>query len=264
MSRRLDGGSKERKRSTSAWLEPLRAALAQAAEPATFFFRDDDGGWGDGRLHRLLDVFQEAGAPIDLAVIPRATTPGLAAALEERRRAAPELVRVHQHGLIHENHEEAGRKCEFGASRSYEQQLDDVLTGQRILRDLFGGEPDSIFTPPWNRCTADTARAVRAAGIEVLSRESRAEPFDVAGLRDLPVSVDWMRERHGVRVTPVEIGAALADAVADGAAVGVMLHHAVTGGADRALVAELLALLQSSPAVRLATMRQLARMEVPA
>ena len=43
-----------------------------------------------------------------------------------------------------------------------------------------------------------------------------------------------------------------------------MLHHAVMSAADRGLVGELLALLQSSAAVRLATMRQLARTEVPA
>jgi peptidoglycan/xylan/chitin deacetylase (PgdA/CDA1 family) len=246
----------------SDWLAPLRAAVA--AGNATFFFRDDDAGWGEDRLHRLLDVFEDAGAPIDLAVIPRATTPALAAALDRRRRAAPQLVRVHQHGLAHKNHEQTGRKCEFGVSRSYEQQLEDVVNGQRILRELFETEPDSIFTPPWNRCTAATARAVHAAGIDVLSRESRAEPLGETGVRELPVSVDWMRERDGVRVTPDEIGSAIADAVAERAPVGVMLHHAVMDGADRALVAELLDLLQSSPAVRLATMRQLARTEVPA
>jgi hypothetical protein len=248
----------------SAWLEPVREALARAAGTVTFFFRDDDAGWGDDRLHRLLDVFDEASAPIDLAVIPHAVTSALALALEERRRVVPELVRLHQHGLAHVNHEETGRKCEFGVSRSYEQQLDDIVTGQRILRELFDVEPDSIFTPPWNRCTADTARAVYATGIDVLSRESRAEPFGLPGVRELPVSVDWMRERDGVRVTPAETGDAIADAVGAGAPVGVMLHHAVMDGADRALVAELLALLQNSPAARLATMRQLARTEVPA
>ena len=236
-----------------SWLEPMRETLA-SAPAVTFFFRDDDAGWGDERLHRLLDVFEAAGAPIDVAVIPRATTPELAAALGARRS---ELVRIHQHGLAHENHEPAGRKCEFGVSRSYEQQLDDIATGQRILRDLLELEPDSIFTPPWNRCTAETARAVRAAGIDVLSRESRAERFDVAGVRELPVAVDW------VRFSSAELGAAIADAVADGAPVGVMLHHAVMSRDDRALVAELLSLLQSSPVVRLATMRQLARTEVP-
>jgi len=248
----------------SAWLESVRRALATAAEPVPCFFRDDDAGWGDDGLHRLLDVFEEAAAPIDLAVIPRAVTPELAAALDRRRRAAPELVRVHQHGLAHENHEQAGRKCEFGVSRSYEQQLDDIVTGQRMLRDLFDVEPDSIFTPPWNRCTADTARAVQTAGIEVLSRESRAEPLGVSGVLELPVSVDWMRERDGARITPAEIGGAIADAVTEGAPVGVMLHHAVMSAGDRGLVGELLALLQSSAAVRLATMRQLARTEVPA
>src|SRR5205823_3060705 len=36
------------------WLDPLRAALDDAVEPVAFFFRDDDAGWGDGRLLLLL------------------------------------------------------------------------------------------------------------------------------------------------------------------------------------------------------------------
>jgi peptidoglycan/xylan/chitin deacetylase (PgdA/CDA1 family) len=241
----------------SAWLDPLRAALDAASSEVAFFFRDDDAGWRDDRLHRLLDVFEAAGAPIDVAAIPSALAPERARRLAGRCRAVPELIRVHQHGLAHTNHEPVGRKSEFGPSRRAHEQLADVLLGRRLLLDRIG-EVEPIFTPPWNRCTRDTARAVRHAGLGVLSRDSSAEPFHLEGVRELPVSVDW------VRLDRAELGCRLAAAVRRGKPTGVMLHHAVMDGEDREGVARLLALVQGSSAVRLATMSDLAATEVAA
>jgi len=229
----------------SAWLDPLRDTLEEAGEPVDAFFRDDDAGWDDPALYALLDVFEAAEAPVDLATIPCAVSPRLARELAARHRATPDRVRVHQHGCAHTNHERAGRKCEFGPSRSFELQLEDVVRGRSLLREL-DVELDPIFTPPWNRCTADTARALRVAGLTLLSRESRAEPLDVP---ELPVSVDWTRR--------ASLPDALAAAVRTGGPVGVMLHHAVMGADDRARLGELLALLDDAPGVRLATMRAL-------
>jgi hypothetical protein len=236
----------------SAWLDPLRAALEEATEPVEVFFRDDDAGWDDPALHALLDVFEAAEAPVDLAAIPLAVSERLARELAARHRAAPELVRVHQHGFAHRSHEPTGRKCEFGPSRPFELQLEDVVCGRSLLRRL-DVELDPIFTPPWNRCTPDTARAVRIAGLALLSREARAEPLAV---RELPVNVDWTKREA--------LPGTLAAAVRDGKPVGVMLHHAVMGADDRARLAELLALLDAAPGVRLATMGALAGLDVAA
>jgi hypothetical protein len=244
----------------SAWLDPLRAALEAAQETVVFFFRDDDAGWGDDRLHALLDVYEAAGAPLDLAAIPCALSPPLARRLAARRRAAPELFRIHQHGLAHRNHEPVGRKSEFGPSRPAELQLADVLRGRELLLARLDEEPEPIFTPPWNRCTAETAHAVRTAGLRVLSRESRAEPLRAEAVHELPVSVDWMRQGAG---SP-ELGAALARAVRAGEPTGVMLHHAVMHEGDRGAIAELLAVLASSSNVRVGPMRELAAEGAPA
>jgi hypothetical protein len=247
----------------SAWLNPLRSALEDVSGPVPFFFRDDDAGWGDDRLQQLLDVFEDAGAPIDLAAIPTAVSPAFARILARRRRAAPGLVRIHQHGLAHTNHEPTGRKSEFGPSRPAHLQLSDVLRGHRLLLERLDGELDPIFTPPWNRCTAETVRAVADAGLAVLSRESRAEPLGVDGVCELPVSVDWL-QRGGVRLTRPELGTALATAARSGKPTGVMLHHAVMDADDRRGVAQLLAMLTTMPSVRLATISELACAEVAA
>jgi len=238
----------------SAWLEPLRAALD--ASPATFFFRDDDAGWRDDRLRRLLDVFDRHAAPIDLAVIPCALGAELAAELRSRG----ELVGVHQHGFAHVDHERAGRKCEFGASRDEAQQRGDIERGRVLLADALGDTVDPIFTPPWNRCTDATARALAATGFRVLSRESRAAELDAAGLHELPVHVDWFAHRNRVRLTRDELGRRLAAAATGGGPVGVMLHHAITDTSERAGVDQLLAVL----ARRARLVNMAALVEVPA
>jgi peptidoglycan/xylan/chitin deacetylase (PgdA/CDA1 family) len=229
-----------------SWLDPVRAALDAA--PADVFFRDDDAGWRDDRLLALLNLFDEHALPLDVAVIPAAL--GRAAAAELRARAGPRLG-LHQHGFAHRNHEPDGRKHEFGPSRSRADQRRDIENGAERLRALLGDAVDPIFTPPWNRCTEDTARALRDLGFRTLSRESRAAPFELPGLHELAVHVDWCR------LEPPEIAARLAAAIRGPGAAGVMLHHAVMDAADRARAGELLALVAAHPNARPRTMREL-------
>jgi peptidoglycan/xylan/chitin deacetylase (PgdA/CDA1 family) len=237
----------------SAWLDPLRAALD--VSPAAFFFRNDDAGWRDDLLRDLLDVFDRHAAPIDLAVIPCALGAELAAELRSRGH----LVGVHQHGLAHVNHEPVGRKAEFGSSRDETQQHRDIELGRLLLAELLGAAPDPIFTPPWNRCTDATVRALAALRFRVLSRESRAAALDAAGLQELPVHVDWFAHRKGVRVTRGELGERLAAAATGGGAVGVMLHHAIMDADDRRGVDELLGVV----ATRARLVGMAALVEVP-
>ena len=70
----------------------------------------------------------------------------------------------------------------------------------------------------------------------MLSRESRAEPLGVPGLRELPVQLDF------VRLSPDELGPAVRRRVAR-RPVGVMFHHAEMDDAEMARADELLALL---------------------
>src|SRR5215510_293069 len=118
------------------WLDPFRQALDAVATPIRFFCRDDDIGWGDDRLFELLDLFATYAVPIDLAVIPRALTPGLARQLCTRVEVASGRIALHQHGFAHVNHEPAGRKCEFGPARSTAMQQHDIALGQQRLHDL--------------------------------------------------------------------------------------------------------------------------------
>ena len=238
----------------SAWLDPLRAALDES--PATFFFRNDDAGWRDDLLRRLLDVFDRHAAPLDLAVIPCALGQSLAAELRARRGATG----LHQHGFAHVNHEPEGRKCEFGPARSEREQRRDIERGRLLLEHLLGGPIDPIFTPPWNRCTRATAYALADAGLRVLSRESRAAALGVDGVEELPVHVDWLAGRKGVRLSRAELGERLAAQARAGGPVGVMLHHAVMDADDRRGVDQLLGVLTRG--ARLVRMTELVKSQL--
>jgi hypothetical protein len=235
----------------STWLDQLRRALDASARPVEFFFRDDDAGWCDERLFALLDLFERHSLPIDVAAIPRAVTAALASELRARTTAAPDRLAVHQHGFSHLDHEREGRKCEFGVSRSHALQLQDIETGRRILSEEHGLQAGDIFTPPWNRCTEVTGEVLRAAGFRVLSRDATARPLNVAGLSELPVRVDWFARRRGVRLSPDELGALLAEAAgAPATPVGVMFHHELMHDDELTLAGEMLALLAAHPNAR--------------
>src|SRR5262245_42597395 len=127
----------------TAWLDPIRAALDRRSSPIAMFIRDDDGGWRDSQLYRLLAVTERRGVPIDLAIIPDAIESTLACKLW-RLTASGGLVAAHQHGRRHVNHERAGRKSEFGASRSSMEQREDIRAGQQRLSDLLGESVEPI------------------------------------------------------------------------------------------------------------------------
>ena len=220
------------------WLDPVTAALDAAPGPVDVFFRDDDAGWGTDRLLGLLDAFARHDLPLDLAVIPAALDEELAAEL--RGRTARQRLHLHQHGYTHDNHEPEGRKHEFGPHRSRAEQQHDIAAGATRLRDLLG-DTDPIFTPPWNRCTADTGHALVELGFAVLSREARAEPLGIDGLREVPIRVDWVKPDAIER---------LARALGAGGRAGVMFHHAEMDADDLARAEQLLALLARDDRVR--------------
>ncbi len=245
-------------RTMTGWLDTLRARLDRADRPVRFFFRDDDVGWGDERLWVLLDRLATTATPVDLAVIPAHLSTRLAAELARRARHGP--IRFSQHGWAHVNHEPEGRRCEFGAARTDDAVRTDVRRGRETMLAAFGPAAGEVFVPPWNRCSAATARVLRDEGVLGLSRDATAVPFDIAGLVEVPVHVDWLAKRRGGgHVDAVERGELLATAASGGQPVGVMLHHAEMTDADFDHVDELARLLHVHPHATLCSIGELVR-----
>ena len=240
-------------------LSVLLAALDVAVSPVTFFLRDDDAGWDDARLMTLLDCTTKHRVPIDLAVIPQATGTALAATLRARVDAAPTLIGLHQHGYAHLNHETTGRKCEFGSARDVASQRHDLLAGREQLDRYFGARLDAFFTPPWNRCDSATPALLAELGYVALSRDNTA-PSQQA-LPELTVHVDWCKQRRlGLaqgEASGHAIAVDLAQRISDGAALGLMLHHAQMDESDLALFDTWLRRCARHPRAHWATMREL-------
>ena len=237
------------------WCAPIRTALTQRSDPCTIFFRDDDAGWNDARLAALLDRFAAHAVPIDLAVIPTALSRALIRDLL-KRISIGDAVSLHQHGYAHRNHETTGRKCEFGPSGSLVAQHIDIKTGRAVLGDIFGPLADPIFTPPWNRCTADTVSCLEALGFRALSRDAGARPLAGTTLDELPVAVDWCKLRPPGS-PPAALAERIAGQIASEPVVGIMLHHAVMDDADLLLLDDLLPMLHANARARCIPMRAL-------
>ena len=239
-------------------LSPVLRALDARMQPLNFFLRDDDAGWDDKALFALLDTTAQAGVPIDMAVIPQATGPGLAAELCERIDVMPQLIAVHQHGNAHTNHELVGRRCEFGASRDAVAQRNDLREGRGRLQALFGQRLDDIFTPPWNRCTAYTPGLLLEVGIQALSRDRTAPSQQ--DLPELAVDVDWCKHSAGAVADAPAIAQALLGAVKlrEGRSepLGLMLHHAQMELSELRLLRKWLPVLRAHPMLRCRLMRE--------
>jgi hypothetical protein len=241
-------------------LHRLLDALPARDTPLPLFLRDDDAGWADERLLQLIDTTAAAGVPLDLAAIPAAVTPGLAATLCRHLDAEPALLGLHQHGCHHLSHEPeapGARKCEFGPARAPDAQRADLLHGRSLLLQHFGARVDPLFTPPWNRCAAFTPALLAELGFVALSRD-RGAPAQ-ADLPELPVDVDWSCHHRagGAAAVADALAAALQARAADGQPLGLMLHHAVMDEAEFALLGRLLRRLAAHPGLRWQPMRAL-------
>lgn len=241
----------------TSWLDPVREVLDHAPQPMTVFFRDDDAGWEDVQLLRLLETFGTAGLPLDLAVIPKALGSTLQKQLTDLLQSGEIRVGVHQHGYAHLNHETTGRKCEFGASRSYADQYEDIRRGRVTLEHQFGSFLDPLFTPPWNRCTPVTAQVLLDLEMPALSRDRTATPFNLDGLAELPIRIDWFAHQKGRRLNLEEFGRYIALSLFSTSPIGFMFHHAIMRDEDFRRTRELLTVLSRHPAVSFVNMREL-------
>lgn len=246
----------------SDWFAPVMHALDAAPARLDAFIRDDDAGWDNDRLLALLDRVDKAGACIDLAAIPLAVSDPLVAELSARIDASPQRLAVHQHGCAHVNHEPEGRKCEFGAARGASAQRHDIRGGWLLLHHLFGARVQPIFTPPWNRCAAHTPDVLVELGFAALSRSRGAPPQ--ATLPEIAIDMDWSRHlRDGGAVAAARaLAEVLVARAADGAPLGLMLHHATMDAEALDQLGELLDRITRHGALRWQSMSAL--LAVPA
>ncbi len=222
------------------------------------FFRDDDVDEDEESLQRLLRLFSGRDTPINLAIIPGLLTDGAIELLKECQAGKPGLICLNQHGWRHVNHEREGRKCEFGSSRSFAEQFEDIARGQARLNEAFGDNWFPAFIPPWNRCAEVTFQALDQLGYQVFSAKQGGAAVTGYGFQEISITLDLYRWQGGASLKPPEeIVDDLIAQLLQRQTIGLMLHHKVMDEKAFSFLGSLLDALAPHPVVRFHTFRSL-------
>ncbi|GAB7021941.1 polysaccharide deacetylase family protein [Salidesulfovibrio brasiliensis] len=236
---------------SALWNEPfpelsasLDAVLARAPKGMRIFFRADDIAVPSKLFSAMIDPFREHEAVLEMAVTPAWLRHDHAA---ELLRQCPEasIFRFHQHGWRHANHQQSGKKGEFGTDRTKEAKQDDLRKGRDKLSAMLGRRFEPRFTPPWNRFDTETGEILLGLGYRNVSRsngEQRKVPLPKE-LPDLFINVDLhTRTEASPEAGRAALLAELGEAVRTGYC-GVMLHHQRMNRHSLVFLDELLAAL---------------------
>ncbi len=189
------------------------------------FFRADDVGVPGMQFARMMSLFAKYGVPLSLAIVPAWLTPDRWQYLNGFEKINPSRWCWYQHGWRHVNHEVEGKKQEFGAARSLSEIKQDLMRGKGRLEQLMGKAFSPVFTPPWNRCSADTLQVLKDLGYAAISRSSGSQPHSPGGLPDFYVNVDLhTRKEQNPAAGWHNLWLEFERAIASGYC-GIMIHH---------------------------------------
>ncbi len=182
-------------------LEQELAIWRQQGLTLPLWWRDDDAIAPTPALDQLLQLSDETGLPVHLAVIPE----GAIEALAERLQGSNAIPVVH--GFAHINHAPEGRKkMEFGTDRPLEQICEDIETGLHRLQNLFGPALAPLFVPPWNRIAPEVLPLLQQAGYRGLSTFTpRQHPEAVDGLAQINTHIDPIDWHNSRSAHPAEM-----------------------------------------------------------
>ncbi|WP_163340283.1 polysaccharide deacetylase family protein [Desulfopila sp. IMCC35008] len=193
--------------------------------PIQLFFRADDIGVPSASFTEMIHLFQKHQTPLCLATVPSWLTSSRFRQLEAITGHEPNQWCWHQHGRLHKNFEPEGKKQEFGPARDYQQLMEQLDKGKTRLQSILDDRFIPFFTPPWNRCSEDTIRALKRLEFKGLSRSAGAQPDSTPLLPDIQVNVDLhtRKETDPAKVLN-DILNELEQTLANGRT-GIMLHH---------------------------------------
>ena len=223
------------------------------------WWRDDDLSAPGPGLDLLLGHARALAVAPLVAVVPA----GADRALADRLDGEPAAVAVH--GWTHANHEETGRKAEFGPSRPPGPARRDLARARARILDLFGARAASVFVPPWNRIRPELVAALPGLGFELLSTHGpRPAAAPVPGLLQINTHLDviaWRKDRRFIgpdaMARDLAVRLAARRTAGPGEPVGLLTHHLVMSPPDWTGFAEVCAALMAHPAVRMIDSREL-------
>lgn len=190
----------------------------------TIFFRADDVAVPSSQFLAMVNMFIQYKTPLCLAVVPSWLSSTRLKILQKLTGKSSQFC-WHQHGWLHKNYEQSGKKQEFGPSRSKKQLKNDLIKGKTRLQTLLGDDFSSFFTPPWNRCSSSTLTLLQELHFKGVSRSKGASPVSSVHLPDLQVNVDLhTRKESESKQSLQSLLQEITVAISTGN-IGVMLHH---------------------------------------
>ncbi len=240
-------------------LRPTLEQLALEKKELRIFLRDDDTSDDLETLKCLFDVTLTSSVPLNLEIIPGELSEACIRLLDNHKHLHPDLFELNQHGWQHLNHEKEGRKCEFGSSRTFDQQYEDISKGKARLEAVFGDKFYPVFTPPWNRCTEDTFKALDQLGFKVFSKDKGKQTVAGYAFQEISTTLDlYQWKGNPAMKAPEEIITQLLTQMRTMEPIGILLHHKVMGSEAFSFLDFLLRLLRNYPNIRFHTFERLA------
>jgi hypothetical protein len=131
-------------------------------ENCSVFVRNDDVDVFQPGLEEVTHIFVERSLPVDHAVVPLRLSADVASWLLGLAGSGVEII---QHGFAHQRYE----KGEFGGTRSYDAQLQDMRAGKLILQERFGSQFFPAFSFPYGDHNSASIRALNELGYKLVS-----------------------------------------------------------------------------------------------
>lgn len=136
---------------------------------ALLFFRNDDvRNVLDESLINLTELCLRNKVPISHAVEPANVSMEVIKWLIDQKKLHPELIEIIQHGYNH-NLLNPNLKMEFGGSRGFEDQLNDLIKGKDLMDQHFGKLWSPIFSFPYGTYNQHTLKAINKLGYHAIS-----------------------------------------------------------------------------------------------
>jgi len=176
------------------------------------FIRDDDVFKISDKFLKFNDILEKNAVPCMYAVIPGLLEKDCISFLLEKFQTS--LITIAQHGYLHRNYGDEKNKYEFGPSRSYNQQFDDIKEGYEIMRNAFGECFNDVFVPPWHFHDDNTIKVINNLGFRGFSSDKivKSNKF-----KNIPVHIEFNND--------IKIISRLNAALSIKNLLGVLFHH---------------------------------------
>jgi peptidoglycan/xylan/chitin deacetylase (PgdA/CDA1 family) len=103
-------------------------------------------------------------------MIPKLVERKLIEFLNKEKTKNPKLFDIVQHGWSHKNYSKnLTNKYEFGSSRNYSQQKQDIAKGYKKMQRLFGKNFTPAFIPPYHGYNTTTLKIINDLKIVIFS-----------------------------------------------------------------------------------------------